>query len=112
MRLATRLTIVTVTLVLGTAAMIGVFIYRSLEAFMVPRALERIEWHARLLATDFEADIRRAHSDALSMRGAPAIDGFVLAYQAGGRHPVLGSSEAMWRKRVAELFVPQLEAKP
>ncbi len=47
-----------------------------------------------------------------AFRSAAAIAGIVRADEAGGIDPKDGISEAVWRQRMAERFVAELEAKP
>jgi len=50
MRLSIRLAIAMIALVLLTVGAVSVLSYRSLEAALLPRALERVESRVRLLA--------------------------------------------------------------
>src|SRR6266404_756626 len=68
MKLSTRLSIAMVALVLFTAAAVALFSYRDLEAAILPRALERLETHAGLRATEFEYHVRGAVADVHGLR--------------------------------------------
>ena len=110
MKLSTRLTVAMVALVLLTATAVGFLISRNLEERALPRALDRIDTHAHLLALELEASVRSVRSDVLTQGGS--VDGFVLARLAGGRHPLDGTSEEQWRQRLASRFVAELTAQP
>jgi hypothetical protein len=58
MKLSTRLTLAMVGLVLFTTAVTGILAYRNLLGIAVPRSLERLDQHVRLLASELEAVVR------------------------------------------------------
>jgi PAS domain S-box-containing protein len=101
-----------VALVALTAATIGFLTYRNIEAVVLPRVLERIEAHIRLLAVELEASVRSARADAIGFRSAVAVHGIVKASRAGGVDPADGMTVSEWRNRLARRFVAELEAKP
>jgi hypothetical protein len=92
-----RLVIAMVALVLLTATSIAVLTYHNLEQAVFPRALERVETHARLLAAELESYVRGARADVLGFRSAVALEGIMRAHVAGGTDPVDSTSEAAWR---------------
>jgi hypothetical protein len=110
MKLSTSLTVVMVALVLLTAAAVEFLISRNLEARALPRALDRIDTHAHLLALELEASVRSARLDVLTQ--GSGVEGLVLARVAGETHPLDGTSEEQWRRRLASRFVAELTAKP
>ena len=112
MKLSTRLMMAMVALVLLTATTISIFSYRNIELIVLPRALERIKTQATLLATEIESHIKGARGDILSFRSAAALEGIVSARLNGGTHPVDGTSEAVWRARMASRYAAELESKP
>lgn len=101
-----------VTLVLLTATSIAVLTYHNLEQAILPRALERVETHARLLAAELESYVRGARADVLGFRSAVALEGIVRAHIAGGIDAVDGTTEAAWRERMATRYVAELKSKP
>ena len=110
MNLSTRLMAAMVTLVLVAAAAVGVLTYRNLEAIALPSALERMEMHTRILATELEAPIIAARAD-VNTQGR-LVQGVVRASLAGGRDPLDGTPEAQWRSALASRFTAELAAKP
>ncbi len=112
MSLFVRLVIAMVTLVLLTATSIAVLTYHNLEQAVLPRALERIETHARLLAAELESYVRGARADVHGFRSAVALEGIVRAHVAGGIDPIDGTTEAVWRERMAARYVAELNSKP
>jgi PAS domain S-box-containing protein len=112
MSLFIRLVIAMVALVLLTAASVGVLAYRNLEEAILPRALERIETHTRLLAAELESYARGARADVLGFRSAVALEGIVRARLAGGIDPIGSTTEAAWRERMAGRYVAELASKP
>ena len=112
MSLFARLVIAMVALVLLTATSIAVLTYHNLEQAVFPRALERVETHARLLAAELESYVRGARADVLGFRSAVALEGIMRAHVAGGTDPVDSTSEAAWRERMAARYVAELNSKP
>lgn len=112
MKLSTRLTLATVILVLITGGGTVTAAWFSLKAIALPRAVERLEVHARALATDIERTARFTRADTLSFRAATALDGIIRARRNGGVHPDDGTSEAVWRGRMAARFAAELAFKP
>src|SRR5436309_1984059 len=97
--LSTRLAVAMVALVLLTATAVGVLSYRSVEEALLPRALERVDTHTRLLASELESYARGARADILGFRSAVALDGMIRAHLAGGIDPLDGTTETVWRER-------------
>ncbi len=112
MSLFIRLVIAMVALVLLTAALVGLLAYRNLEEAVLPRTLERIEIHTKLLASEFESPVRGARADVLGFRSAVALEGIVRAHLAGGIDPEGGTTEAAWRQRMARRYAAELASKP
>ncbi|UVO29621.1 PAS domain S-box protein [Bradyrhizobium arachidis] len=112
MTLATRLAIAIVLLVAATVTAVGWLGYHSLKQAVIPRVLERVETHARLLATDLESYVAGARGDLLGYRSAAGINGLIRAHLAGGTDAVDGVSEQTWRDRLAARLVAEIEAKP
>src|SRR5262245_41550384 len=109
MNLSTRLMAAMVTLVLVAAAAVGMLTYRNIEAIALPSALERMEMHTRILATELEAPIIAARAD-VNTQGR-LVQGVVRASLAGGRDPLDGTPEAQWRSALASRFTAELAAK-
>jgi HAMP domain-containing protein len=101
-----------VALVLLTATAVGVLSYRNLEGAILPRALERVDTHTRLLASELESYARGARADIVGFRSAVALEGIVRAHMAGGIDPLDGTTEAVWRERMAARYLAELASKP
>jgi PAS domain S-box-containing protein len=112
MKLSTRLILVMVGLVVATAIAVGWLTYRNLETAILPRSLDRVESHVRLLAAELEIYTRSARADIVGFRGAAALGGIVRAHAHGGVDPVDGTTEAIWRQRMAARFAIELASKP
>src|ERR1700750_2505832 len=87
MTLATRLAIAMILLVAITVIAVGWLNYRSLEHALLPRVLDRIEAHARLMATELESHAAVARRDVASYRSIPGFAGLMRARMAGGADP-------------------------
>jgi PAS domain S-box-containing protein len=112
MKLSSRLTFAMVGLVVATALAIGWVTNRNLERVALPRALERIETHARLLAAELSTYVRGARADIAGFRSAVALNGIVRARLGGGIDPLDGMPEKAWRQRMAERYAAELASKP
>jgi PAS domain S-box-containing protein len=112
MTLSTRLTVAMVALVLLTAAAVGYMTYRNVEAFALPRGLDRIDTRTRILAAELEAGARAARADVVGFAAAVAVEGIIRSRLAGGIDPIGGTSEAVWRARMASRYAAELAAKP
>ena len=112
MTLATRLAIAMVLLVAIAVSAVGWLSYRSLEQALLPRVLDRIETHSRLVAADLQSHVLGARSDVATFRFHAAANGMVLAHFNGGIDPVDHVSEAAWRERLQTRLAADLVAKP
>src|SRR6201987_2375571 len=112
MTLTTRLAIAMILLVAVTVSAVGWLSYRALEHALLPRILDRIEPHAKLVASDLQAYLRGARADVSTFPAHAAARGIVTAHFNGGLDPVDPISEAAWRARLAPRLGADLEAKP
>jgi PAS domain S-box-containing protein len=112
MRLSTRLTLAMVVLVLLTATAVGYLAYRNVEAFALPRGLDRIDTRTRVLAAELEASVGAARADVIGFSAAVAVEGIIRSRLAGGIDPIGGTSESVWHARMAARYAAELAAKP
>src|SRR5262245_20649195 len=112
MNLSSRLAAAMIALVVLTAVAVGLLTYRNVEAVVQPRALDRIDLQAELIAQRLAAAVTSVRADVLGFRSAVAIEGMMRARLAGGVSPVDGISFVQWRERMAARFVAELAAKP
>src|SRR5882757_2249831 len=107
MGLSIRLATAMVALVLLTVGAVSLLSYYNLEAAILPRAQERLEGHATLLASELESYARGARDDILGFRSAVALEGIIRARLAGGTDPVDGAPEETWRERMAARYLAE-----
>ncbi len=112
MKLTARLAIAIILLVAIAVSAVGWLSYRSLEQALLPRVLERIETHSRLVAADIESYVSGVRGDIESFRSAAGLNGLIRARLAGGIDTVDGVSEKTWQERLANGFSGVLRAKP
>ncbi|WP_315761383.1 MULTISPECIES: PAS domain S-box protein [unclassified Bradyrhizobium] len=112
MALTTRLAVAMILLVAIAVFAVGWLGYRSLEQGLLPRALDRVEAHARLMATELESYVGGARNDLASYRADPSIATLIRTMMAGGLDPREGLSAQSWRERVALRFFSELQAEP
>ncbi len=101
-----------ILLVTIAVSAVGWLSYRSLEQALLPRVLDRIETHSRLVAADLESYAAGARGDIAGFRSAAALNGLIRAHLAGGIDPADGVSEKTWHERIGARFAAELEAKP
>lgn len=111
MKLSTRLTLAMVALVLVTTTAVSVLVYFTVADLVEPRALERIDTHARLLGVELESSGRGARADALGFASSVAAIEIIKAQAARGALPVT-EAESEWRRKLGERFAAELHAKP
>jgi PAS domain S-box-containing protein len=110
--LTSRLAIAMILLVAIAVFAVGWLSYRSLEQALLPRALDRVEAHSRLMATELEFYVAGARSDLMSYRADPSLATMIRTSVAGGTDPREGLSTEALRERVAARFFAELDAKP
>ena len=112
MKLSARIMTAMLALVLLTSAAVGLLTYRNLEAAILPIEFERLESHTQGLATELNTYVQHARADLLMLAATPAMDGILQAHAANGVDPRDGTSEAVWRERLAGLFKASQAAVP
>ena len=112
MTLTTRLAIAMSLLVAVAVSAVGWLSYRSLEQALLPRVLDRIETHSRLVAAELRSYVAGARADVAIYQATGAADGMMRAHLNGGVDPVDGVSETTWRDRLLTHLVAELNAKP
>jgi PAS domain S-box-containing protein len=112
MRLSTRLTVAMVALVLLATTAVGVLTYRNIAAFALPRALDRIDTNAQLLAGELAASVRGARADVIGFRSSVAAIDIMKAHLRRGTDPAAEATEAESKKRLGQRFVAELDSKP
>ena len=114
MGLSARLTAGMVALIVLTVAATGTLTYHNVSIVEVPRALDRLDIHARLLASDLEASVGGLRGDVLAIprAAAVAVEGVRRATRSGGVDPFSVTTLAQWRSALSQSFAAQLAANP
>jgi PAS domain S-box-containing protein len=112
MRLAFRLTLAMVALVLLTATAVGLLTFRNVAALTLPRALDRIDTQARVEAIKLEASVGDARGEISGFRASNAIIEMMKAHLDAGIDPTAAATEAGSRRQLARRFMAELAAKP
>jgi len=112
MGLSARLTAGMVALIVLTVAATGALTYHNVSIVEVPRALDRLDIHARLLASDLQASLGGLRGDVLAIprAAAVAVEGVRRATRGGGVDPFSVTTLAQWRGALSESFAGQLAA--
>jgi PAS domain S-box-containing protein len=111
MKLSTRMAFAMVALVLLTTAVLGLLTYRNIVMLILPRALDRMETHARLTATVLEASLRGARADAIAFQASNGVHNLMMAHLEGPA-AAMNATEIEWRRRLGVRFAAELAAKP
>ena len=112
MTLATRLAIAMILLVAIAVAAVGLLSYWGVEQAVLPRVIDRLETHSRLLASDLEGYVAGARGDIAGYRAAAALNGLIRAHLGGGTDAQDGVSEQTWRDRIAARLAAEIDTKP
>src|SRR3954453_7496715 len=112
MTLTTRLAIAMIALVAAAVTAVGWLSYRSLEQALLPRVLDRIETHSRLVAANLQSHVRGARADIATFQSLASVGGITRARLNGGIDPVDLTPEATWRERMQVRLAAQLRLKP
>ncbi|HEV7634693.1 MAG TPA: PAS domain S-box protein, partial [Bradyrhizobium sp.] len=91
---------------------VGWLSYHSLEQALLPRVLDRIETHSRLVAADLQSHVRGARADIATFQSLASVMGMTRARLNGGIDPVDRTTEAAWRERMEGRLAAQLNLKP
>jgi PAS domain S-box-containing protein len=110
--LTTRLAIAMILLVGIAVFAVGWFGYRSLEPALLPRVLDRIDTHSKLMAADLQSYVRGARADVTTFGSRAAAHGILMARLNGGVDPVDHITEAAWRERLQTRIAADLSARP
>ena len=93
-----------------TVAWIG---YDRMIARETELALEQLEVMAKFYARDIGGAFAMMEEDARVLAGTPPIEGIIRARQAGtGQDPLDGSTEEVWKLRLATIFKALLHTRP
>ena len=109
--IATKIGALAFALILVTAGSVGVMVYQGSNAVLVRQELDNLGWDARLAGVRLVSGIEALRQDVLFLSQTPPIQGIVRARVAGGVDPRDGSSERIWRQRLAVIFREFLRAK-
>src|SRR3954466_14568780 len=112
MTLTDRLAIAMILLVTIAVTAVGWLSYRSLEQALLPRVLDRIETHSRLIAADLQSHVRGARADIATFQSLASVLGMMPPRLKGGIDPIDLTTEATWRERLHNRLAAQLNLKP
>jgi PAS domain S-box-containing protein len=114
MGFSARLTVGMVALIVLGVAATGALTYRNASIVEVPRALDRLDSHVRLLASDLETSMRGLRGDVLGIPAAAAValEGIRRTSRADGVDPFGVTTRAEWRGELGSGFAAKLAASP
>ena len=111
MKLSTRMALAMVALVLLTTTALGLLTYRNMVMLILPRALDRVETHARLTAMVLEASLREARADAIGFQAAIGVHNLMMGH-LGNTPAAPSAAEVEWRTELGVRFAAELAGKP
>jgi PAS domain S-box-containing protein len=100
-----------VAMVLLTATAVGLLNYRSVAQSALPRALDRIDAHARVIAVVLKSAVGSARADVVGFRYSNDVIDIMTTHLERDTESSAGAAEAEWRRRLAQRFVAELTAK-
>ena len=111
MKLSTRMALAMVALVLVTTGVLALLTYYNVISLVLPRALDRLQVHARVAAMMLDASLQGMRADALSAQASPALRSLGPT-RVEGLDPDHRETGADLRARIENRFVADLAAKP
>ena len=112
MRLSTRLTVAMVALVLLATRAVGVLTYLNITTFVLPRALDRLDTHAELLATELAASVRGARADVIGFRSSTAVIDIMTAQLHRGTDPAAAADRGGMATAARIAVRAEIDSKP
>ncbi|MCB5423785.1 PAS domain S-box protein [Altererythrobacter sp. CC-YST694] len=112
MGLATRIALVAGLVGLLSIVALTGFILRGSEQILLDRDTQRLAGNVAVSAERLRSLIEYGRQDALLLAKTPPAIGTFRAMGNGGTDPQDGSTEALWRDRLAAIFEGMLEARP
>ncbi|ABD86117.1 PAS domain S-box protein [Rhodopseudomonas palustris] len=109
MKLSTRMALAMVALVSFTTIALGLLTYHSVMTLILPRALDRLQTHARVTAMLLDASLRSARTDAAIAQTSGAAMMMHLRKQFGAAPDKI---ESEWKEATAERFAAEMSGKP
>ncbi len=108
-----KITVAAVTLVLVTAVAVGIVVYSGGNSLLVAQETENLGDQNHIAAARLIAHIEVLSQDVRFLAGTPPVQGIIRARRAADEiDPLDGSTEALWRSRLAIIFSQFLRAKP
>ena len=111
MKLSTRMALAMVALVLVTTGVLALLTYYNVISLVLPRALDRLQVHARVTAMVLDASLQGFRADALSAQASPALRSLGPT-RVEGLDQDHRETGADLRARIENRFVADLAAKP
>lgn len=112
MGLATRIALAAGVVGLLSIIALTWFIYRGSEEILLDRDTQRLASSVEVSAERLRSRIEFGRQDSLLLTKVPPVIGTFRAMENGGVDAFDGSTEALWRQRLADIFVGMLEARP
>jgi len=94
------------------ALVVSGFNYYRLQNIVVERSIGKLGEQTRIVARKVRAAYLDMKDDAIILSHTPAIQGIIRSHRNGGADPRDGSTERLWRDRLAAVFSSFLQAKP
>ncbi len=107
-----RIMILTAFCVALSTLAIGALSYSRIRSETLQLAEVKLAAEARLLSQRFSLDYHQIANDLMMVAETPPIQGVIRSLQNGGIDPQDGSSEALWRGRLATIFQAVLRGRP
>ena len=110
--IAKKIVTLTSLLVLLSSLGLGLIFYVEGKQYLIERDLKTLEEDVSLFNQGFQSHIDILKENVIFLTGTPPIQGIIRARKGGGVDPRDGSTEKVWRQRLAVIFQKFLRAKP
>lgn len=107
MKLATRITLLSIALVGCTVVVLATWLRHEAEGVLRPVALYNLSRHGRLLASDLDGQVGAARAEVLAIRDSPGLRELIRAERAGD-----ADAATMWREHLERRFVADVRQWP
>jgi len=107
-----KLTLLVTTVVVITSGVLGYSINSQYDQLLAKQELKNMGENSGEEAAEIFTTIKRMNEDVLFLSLTPPIQGIIRAQKNNGIDSLDGSSEIVWKKRLAIIFKEFLNAKP
>jgi signal transduction histidine kinase len=110
--IAKKLTLLVTVVVVITSGVLGYSVNTEYDKLLTNQALENMGENTGEEAAEIVTTIKRMNEDVLFLSSTPPIQGLIRTQVNNGTDYIDGSTEKVWKNRLATIFKSFLESKP